>query len=374
MIPYLDRDFIRTFMLAFAALLALVQIGYLVAVLLEMSGYIFAGGQSKLGWVFLYYICTIPRQTAFTIPLATAVSVLWVFTTKARKNEILAWLAGGVSPMRLARPLLVLSAVFSVACFLTMELLANTGDRMARRIEYINIRGKSLETITSDKNIFQKGVGNRFYSISELDLKRELMRGVYIMEMAEDWKHPKWSLMADEGVRAPAGSGSQWLFRDAVLRTFDESGQLVKFREANEMMDKELPGLLEDELTKYLKQQYRPAQMGTLELLDTIDIYRAQNKPVHELQTYLNFNIVLPLASLVLAMLMCGHILRPGAIGYMAGYGGGLALIAAYFLVLLVCREGAKNGVIHAVPALWIPSAAFVAFAFYLMGKHRTAS
>ncbi|MCC5875948.1 MAG: hypothetical protein JJU11_06990, partial [Candidatus Sumerlaeia bacterium] len=87
MIPYIDRDILKNFFATLFVLLAFIQIGFFVAVLLQFHGFIFGGEESKLGWVIMYYIFTIPRQVAYTFPVCTAMSILWVFSVKARTNE-----------------------------------------------------------------------------------------------------------------------------------------------------------------------------------------------------------------------------------------------------------------------------------------------
>src|SRR5690606_27972886 len=75
--PYLDRDIIRSFFFAFLTIILLVQVALLVDVLLSNYRYMFGEGESKLGWVLLYYVCSLPRQAAYTVPVASAVSILW---------------------------------------------------------------------------------------------------------------------------------------------------------------------------------------------------------------------------------------------------------------------------------------------------------
>lgn len=373
MIPYIDRDFIRFFVVSFLILAAFVQIGYLVSVLLEMYQFAFGAGGSKLGWVLLYYIITVPRQAAYTIPVGTAVAILWVCTVKARHNEILAYLVGGVSPMRIAAPLLSAALVFSVLCYLTIELLANPGDRLANRIERVNIQGRSVETVAGEQNIFQKGRGNRFFSISSFDPTRERMENPTIIDMGSNWNTPEWRLDASRAERHGNDDSSVWLFEDATFRRYARDGTVSEFRSGKELSEKDLGVTLEGELTNYLRQRFRPSEMGFAELINYIGLFREQKKPTYRLETHLYFNFAVPFGCFVLAVLMCGHILRPSSSGIVVGFGGGLVLIALYYVVLLSFRQMSLYGfaLLPPLAAAVIPNVIFLSLGVYLLNRYR---
>lgn len=373
MIPYLDRDLIRAFLLTFLTIAAFVQVGYFVSVLLEQSDYLFGAGESKLGWVLLFYVTTIPRQAAFTIPVATAVSVLWIYTTKARNNEILAYLVGGVSPVRLAMPMIVTGAVLSLLCYLAIELVANPADQYAYKIERINIQGRSQETLTRETNVFQKGRGNRFYNIRTFDPSQERMELPVIIDMGTDWNIPDWRLDAREAERVTSGEDFEWVFDDAVFRRWDEDGNLVEFRQEARLSESSIDVQLEDELTRYLRQRFKPSQMGTAELIEYIDLFKQQGKSTHVLESYLHFTFSIALGSLILTMMMCGHILRPSSAGVIVGFGGGLIIIAGYFIVLITCRQMAIAGTIPPPIAIHFPNALGFVVGVLLLRRYRAA-
>lgn len=375
MLAYLDRDLVRSFMMTFVALLALVQVGYLVSVLLQMSPYLFGGEDSKLGYVLLYYISSVPRQTSYTIPVATAITVLWVYTMKARQNEVLAFLAGGVSPLRLAAPMITVGLVFSLATFLIIETMANAGDRYAEKLERVNIQGRDEESLTRESNAFQKGQENRFYNIRRFNPVTETMVLPIIIDTGDDWTSPDWKLEAKTGQRvAPEGGGRpEWVFQDVIFRRWNEAGDLVEYREHEVLRESEMDVPLEEELTPYLRQRFRPAQMGTLELHEWIGLFKDQRKDYTELQTYFYFNFAVPLGSLILTILMCGHILRPTSTGVIVGFGGGLILIALYYVVLVACRQVAMSGALHPAIGAFTPNVIFLVLGGYLIARTRRA-
>lgn len=375
MLSYVDRDLIRSFLLTFITLLALVQVGYLVSVLLQMSQYLFGGGDSKLGYVLLYYVSSVPRQTTYTIPVATAITVLWVYTMKARQNEVLAFLSGGVSPLRLAAPMIVLGAIFSVSTFLIIELVANAADRYAEKLERVNIQGRDEESLTRESNAFQKGRENRFYNIRRFNPVTETMILPLIIDTGNDWTRPDWKLEAKTGQRVAVEGGGrpEWVFHDVIFRRWNDNGDLIEYREHEVLRESEMDVPLEEELTPYLRQRFRPAQMGFFELRDWIGLFKEQNKDYTRLQTFLYFNFAIPLGTLVLTLLMCGHILRPTSTGVIVGFGGGLIFIAIYYVLLMTCRQLAMNGAVHPALAAFAPNFIFLLVGGYLIHSTRRA-
>jgi len=372
MLTYLDRDLIRSFLIAFLVFMIFIQLGLFVSVLLDQFKYIFGEGESKLKWVLLYFVLGLPRHLAHTIPVATAVTLLLVYTVKARQNEILAYLVGGVSPARLAAPLLVCALILSGVAYATTELVANDADAAAERIRKVHIEGRSMEAITREKNVFQKGQGGRFYNVRSFRPLEKKMDLPIIFQLSEDWGTTKWRLDAQGAELVETPQGEQWRFRGVIYREFDKYGNVTSFVEKTEALETEvLPERLEAELGRYLQQRFRPSQMNSAELLEYIDLFRLQGKPTYELATHLHFNMALPLGCLVLACLMVGHILRPASTGVLVGFGGGLIFVALYYTILIAAREMSKSG------AIWPPLGAhgvnvlFLVVALVMLNRNR---
>ncbi|MBI1291349.1 LptF/LptG family permease [bacterium] len=385
MIPYVDRDLLKTFATVFAFLLLFVQVGIFVSFLMNMYSDIFGGSETKVLWFLMYYAFSLPRQLANTVPVASAVSVLLVYTMKARTNELLAYMVGGISPLRLARPLLVVTLILSGLTYATTEFLANKGDAQAERIKRVFIEERSEESLTKESKLFQKGQSDRFYMIRSFQPSQNRMDFPYIFELYPGWKSIKWSLEAksaefveaegSETEETEARDKGQWRFDDAILREYSEDGQVTTYRSFASGLETEiLPNgsRLESELARYIKQRWRPSQMTAMELLDYIELFQLQNKPTYELKTHLHFNIATALGCFVLTCLMIGHILRPASAGVLVGFGGGLILIAVYYVAFLFARDASMVGTIPAILGAQGPNVLFLMVALFMLNRNRT--
>jgi lipopolysaccharide export system permease protein len=372
MSTYLDRDLIRSLFNTLLIILGFIQIGYLVSVFLQMSSYIFASESSKLGWVFLYYLATIPRQMAFTIPVTTGVSILWVFTIKARQNEILAWLSGGISPVRIARPVLILSLLLSIASYFILEYIAIPGDRYAREIEYVNIREKGADYLHRETNIFQRGKGNRFYNIWLFRPAKGEMELPIIIDMGEDWNSLDWRLESDTAVRDP-NNHDDWIFHNAVFRRWNEEGELIEFLHKPTLRTSQIGVTIEGQLNEYLANGFRPSRMSRQQLATYINLYKEQGKPTSQLEAYYHFNFALPFGCFILALLMCGHILKPSSTGIMVGFGGGLIYVAAYYILVIGMHEVSKTGLIDPMLGQWSANLIFFLLGLYQINRYKAS-
>jgi lipopolysaccharide export LptBFGC system permease protein LptF len=375
LIPYVDRDLLRSFFIAFICLMIFVQVGIFVSFLMNMYSDVFGTAENKFFWFLLYYFFQLPRQLANTIPVGAAVSVLLVYAMKARQNELLAYMVGGVSPLRLARPMLVVTFLLSLASYATTEFLASSGDAEAERIKRVIIEERSEDSLTRERNVFQKGKGDRFYMIHTFQPAQNRMIFPVVYDLRPDWKGMFWSLEAESAEYVENGSSGEWHFEDAIFRQYDEQGEVVAYKRHRQGTEATIlpPDVrLEEELARYIKQRWRPSQMNALELIDYIDLFETQNKPSYELKTYLHFNIATALGCFVLACLMIGHILRPASTGVLVGFGGGLVLIAIYYIVFLFARNASMVGTVPAFLAAQTPNILFILVATFMLSRHRT--
>jgi lipopolysaccharide export LptBFGC system permease protein LptF len=92
------------------------------------------------------------------------------------------------------------------------------------------------------------------------------------------------------------------------------------------------------------------------------------------MEGYLHFNFAIPLGSLVLAVLMCGHILRPSSTGVIVGFGGGLVIIGAYFILLITFRQMAISGSMSPILAAYGFNAVGLIFGVWLLQRYRPAT
>jgi lipopolysaccharide export system permease protein len=103
-----------------------------------------------------------------------------------------------------------------------------------------------------------------------------------------------------------------------------------------------------------------PDQMNIRQLARYMMLLDAQGKRFAEYELMMHVRIALPLAVLVVALVVCAHVLRPRDHGVFVDFGGGLLLVALYYaLFLVMSRLGKAELGFPPVLVAWVPNALF---------------
>jgi lipopolysaccharide export system permease protein len=359
--PRLDRDLLSHFFQVLLGALCLVSVLLLVAVMLDYYRYIFAAEESRIGWVLMYYLYDLPGQMLFLLPVSASVAALWVLLQKARHNELLAWMASGVSPLRLARPLLLAAAAISLFGIGLNEFVATPARTEALRIEKVNIKGRSGTSITRNEKVLHVGPNDQLYTMESYDDDTGRMERPTIVQPRQDGGGvPEWTLKASHAVLARTPSGeSAWTFHKATLRRFDAQGDVIEFVQKDTLTDAELAAPIQRRLERFLSKGTRPERMSFLELHSHVGLLTEQGRHDAQLATQLWMKLSVPFASLILILLMCAHALRPTHGGMLISLGGGLAWLAVFLGSMLGMQRLGDAGVVPGLVAAMLPQLAF---------------
>ncbi len=347
----IDRDMAGEFFRTLGALVALLAILFLADTLVGNLSAIVGDSEVGFHWLLVYYFLRLPSFLIEIASLAVAASILWVATRKARTNETLAWMAGGVAPRRIARPLVLCSLALAIASIGANELFAQHGRREAERIEESIIEGKD---VTRTENIYQRGSENRIYLIESFDSAAEEMIEPTVIELYPESRAPRQIVRADRAEIA-GGSGRDWVFMNASVRNFDREGRLEGFLQESEYWIE-----LEPKLSTFLGELDDPRMMSMAELRRYIKLIDAQGKDTSQLTTQLHEKLAILAGIAVIGLLMCAHAISPRAVGTIAGFGGGLVWIAAWYGVTVFFQKVGEAGLgIPPVLVAWCPNLIF---------------
>ncbi len=367
----LDREFAREFIKTYLALASMLAILFFVNIVLDLFDDIFTAGDHKIQWAILHYLYRLPEFIVQTGVICVATSILWVITKKARQNEILAYLAGGISPQRLSIPFLGMAAIICLGTLMTSEFVTLQANRRAIYIEKVYLKEKDPSTLTRNKNIYQRGSQDRFYIIEAFDSTTDTMVEPTIIDVYPETRAPKWILRAESAKRELDASGhNTWKFRHASIREMSTDGKISSFLRKDELFDSELSRPLEPKLEKFLSNLDSPSEMTFLELYEYIRLLDLQGKDTSKYTVELHTKITLPLAIVVIALVICAHVMHPRSIGVVFGFGGGLAWMASYYVVFMLCQKLSEAHLgIPPLATTWLPNVAFGGYGIYSLLK-----
>jgi len=209
---YLIRAHIGPFLFAFTALTGLL---FLNAFAVRMADLVGKG----LAWSVIgeFVLLSLPHTVALTLPMAILVSVLYTFSELTGANEITAMAAGGIRPLRMLLPLLVIGTIFAgLMLFFNDQVLPDSNHRLksliidvAQKSPTFELRERVVNEIdTEDRN------GAVYLQAATIDAVTNEMTEVVIYDLTDPNAHR--TIYAERGTMAFSESGT-----DLYLTLYD---------------------------------------------------------------------------------------------------------------------------------------------------------
>jgi lipopolysaccharide export system permease protein len=173
--------------------------------------------------VFLYLaLLILPRFIDIVLPIGAFIAVLFVFNRFSTESELLVMRAAGLSPLGLAKPVLVLSLiVYGVLMSLSLYLLP-VANREFKTLQF-EISNRFVSSLLQD---------GAFTTISDkltIYIGSRNQRGEAIGLMIDDERDPRrpLTILAERGAFADTGSGSRIIMMNGNRQQFDrDTGRL----------------------------------------------------------------------------------------------------------------------------------------------------
>ncbi len=208
----LSRHFLRQFLVLFGtALLLLLLAVTVVDTLLRLDDLV--EHPDGLRGALLSVALFVPSEyLAYLIPMAAFVGAFVALGLAARRAEVIAMKAGGISPLRPAGAVLLAAATISFAALLLNETLLIRVNRMLQRHE----RGDSAE-VAFRHGSFWYHRGRFLYNVQGDDPETRSLRGVAVFELDDRGR----LIRITEADRAEIEESGDWLLFAVTLREFD---------------------------------------------------------------------------------------------------------------------------------------------------------
>lgn len=209
---YLIRSHAGSFFFALSVLTGLL---FLNAVAQRMER--LAGKGLGFEVFFDFFMLTIPHVVALTLPMAVLVSVLYSLSELSSGNEISAMAAGGVNPLRLILPLLVVGAFLSaLMLYFNDQILPESNHQLQTLTLDIAAKRPTFALRETVVNEVRTGAGSSKYFLqaSTIDPTTSELTEVVIHDLADPMQHR--TIEAERGTMAFTPDGT-----DLILTLFD---------------------------------------------------------------------------------------------------------------------------------------------------------
>ena len=220
----------------------------------------------------VYIFLRIPHYINLLLPLASLISMLILLILMVRNNEIIAARTSGISTISLMKPFVTFACGLIIFSFINTEWImpyaANTADYLYR----VKIKKEdSYVHFKNDKIWFKKD--NILSNIDYFDAKKDIIKGLTIIELADDFTIKK-RIDAKEGI----WRDSTWFFTTVIERTFGDSAIQSK------KVYPEMKGLIRETPAMLKVGEKNPEEMGYKDLLKYIQRLKRDG---HDVRRYL---------------------------------------------------------------------------------------
>lgn len=308
----------------------------------------------------------LPTFFELTVPMAFLLAILLGLGRLSNDQEILAMKASGISPPQILWPVGVIAVVIAMIT-LSLTLYARPAANLALRKELYNIARNRVGTALKEK-VFNTDFPKILIYVEEIIPPGNTAQGILIVDKRDPLKEDiilgKVGLISTDEQTNTLG-----------LRLFDGS---IYSRE------KKRPGFsqtrfniydfkldLDDLMGTTKKRDTAPVESSLKHLLDTIREKQASGGNAiaerMELQQRFSFAFV----PLVFCLLGVSLTLLPRSSRASRSWGFALCLfwLVAYYALLSLGKALGDNGVLHPVPALWLPNVLVGGIAIFLYTK-----
>jgi LPS export ABC transporter permease LptG len=330
--------------------------------------------------VFHYYAFHI-FQILFTVaPIGVLVSVLITLGLLARRNEITAMKAGGISVFRAAGPVIGMGMLSSLALYGMQEFLLPETNRVAA-MDFNVIKGRPPQSSDQFDRRWILASDGRLYNYDYVvERRRPHPRGLAEPAAGQEFTLYGFSIY---DVDAHTWELRERLYAtraswDASTRTYDlergwrlrTSDSRVGYRPFDLQTVRAIgsgPGG-EIEAPEYFKREDRPSDtMGFGELAAHIASLEARGFDVAKLQVQLHRKLAFPMVGVIMTILGIPFAFVVARRGALYGVGISIVIGIVYWAFLGIFEALGNNAALAPALAAWAPNLLFGAAALYLM-------
>jgi lipopolysaccharide export system permease protein len=320
--------------------------------------------------IILFHVFQFPYLATQVLPVGVMLATLVALGGLARSSELAAMGAGGVSRLRIARPLLITGFVVSLALFAVSETVVPAASARSRYIQKVQIEKRDVDYDVPWRNHMAKNLsGGRQLYARDFDAQAGRMQGVVVAQY--EGSLPRRRLDAETAEWQPKSKA--WLLKAGVERIFNEQGLELSVRRFKEWPE-DLGASPRDFMVDSDKREQDLLQMSIVQLWDIIQRLKETGADYRKELVCLNLRISYPFSCLILALLGAGlPYLFPTGRRAMAGAALGLVVsLGCGMLYLVSIQVGislGKSGTLPILLAAWMGNIVFASAGALVLWK-----
>jgi lipopolysaccharide export system permease protein len=334
--------------------LAFVVIYITVNVFEEIDNFI--DHDAKLEHIARYYLYSIPFVLTYVVPVSLLLGTVFAMGILARRNELTALLASGVSLTRVAAPIFVVAVCVSIASVFFNDLVVSRANRTKNDIMRHDIEGRIREDANTRDSFRFLGTGGFVYLAQTYSHANLALYDVVVQQFNDN------TLARRIDARKAAWDGRRWVFSSGYIRTFDGEEHVEAFDTLTVPEMTETPD-------DFAQKEIAEEDMDSAELRRYIDRVRRSGGNVHKYLVDLYFKLSFPFAGSIFVLI--GVALASGKRKPSIATGFGLTLVVAfvYYAILRVGQTLGHNGVLPPALAAQMGNIIFLAVGLLMLKR-----
>jgi len=291
-------------------------------------------------------------------PMFVLLAVLFSISLLARKHEILAMKASGLSLYRITLPFALITSLVAVAHFCYNEYVFPDMNQRRLEIKNFTIEKRSRAAQALVRDIYRQINPGSFYTIAQFDTERRMGEGFKLYRSAEN--------RASEIITA-----EKIVYMDFLWQAV--KGNRRQFREGTEtryvVFDTLIIGDIDDTPEDLAKRLGKPEDMGLEELKKYIDLMKRTGGPYVREMVDLKTKYSFPLASFIVVLICVPFASNPRRAGIAVSVAVGSGISLVYFVLYRMLQAAGSNGKIPDDVAAWGINGLFLLIGLFLMWR-----
>jgi len=326
---YLLKQFLRVFVIA---VLVFVIIYITVDTFEEIDNFI--DHDARIHQVVLYYLYSVPFILTYVIPVSLLLGTVFSMGIMARRNEITALLASGVSLIRVAAPILITAMLVSIFSAYFNDVVVANANRKKDDIMHYDIEKHPRSNPQIKENFHYLGQEGFVYLAQSYDAKARSLFDVVVQRFDEN------TLVTRIDAKEAVWEDSVWVFYSGFKRTFSESGERVET-----FQRLKVPGIRETP-EDFAKEEVDQEDMKYSELKRYVENLRRSGGNVEKYLVDLYFKLSFPFAGSIFVLIGIAFASGKRKQSVASGFGVTLVVSFMYYGVLRVGQTLGHNGVL----------------------------
>lgn len=357
---YLQKEFIKPLLLS---VFIFTMLGIVTEIFEDMHTLV--DKKTSIITSIAYFACETPYKTAQIMPVAVLLAVLFSVGQMVKHNEISAMKTSGMNVFKIARPLVIMGVLITIAVFFLNEVVVSSANRESRKIWQLKIKKATMDYGGIRDNLaFTTGTGWWIFA-REFNGDFGFMNDVIGLNFGTTNSFGGNLKLRFDAARLDWQGQDKWSGKNIYWREFDIDRTMVSSK-INPEMAIDIGSSPADIVQKNI---IPIKQLNVLQLYDLISKLRLTGSDYREELVNFHLRFSFPFANLIMVMLgICFALMILNWRGAMV-LSFAFSIIAGFFYwgFISIGIALAKNGVLAPMLGAWLGNIFFGLISLWLL-------